>query len=220
MSEVDVETLLRAEIRKTPGMLLACYSAQNIDRLVSVYRAAVREGRDLIVDPYGAAIAAASGRATVPQGDWERVRVYVPQSQRVRVKKTEQFWRVNELGDSRIYTEEIVEDQGRWVMGFRTSMAAELDRAGALQQSRAVWMMWRGYLEGEVGERTLDAFRSRNIPLTVIHASGHAAVEDLKRLAAAIDADHVVPIHTAAARSYPDLFERVELHVDGEWWDM
>jgi ribonuclease J len=219
-SEADVETQLRAEIRKTHGMLLACYSAQNIDRLVSVYRAAVREDRDLIIDLYGAAIAAASGRATVPQGDWERVRVYVPQSQRVRIKKTEEFWRVNELGDSRIYTEEIVEDRGRWVMSFRASMAAELDRAGALQQSRAVWMMWPGYLEGEVGERTLDTFRRRNIPLSVIHASGHASVEDLQRLAAAIDAGHVVPIHTAASERYPDLFDNVVAHADGEWWDV
>lgn len=81
-------------------------------------------------------------------------------------------------------------------------------------------MMWSGYLEGEVGERTLDAFGRRNIPLTVIHASGHASVEDLQRLAAAIDADRVVPIHTAAARRYPELFSRVEHRVDGEWWDV
>lgn len=220
VSEADVEKRLRGEIRSTEGMLLACYSAQNIDRLVSVYRAAVSEGRDLIIDLYGAAIAAASGRGTVPQRSWERVRVYVPQSQRVRVMRTGQFWRVNELGESRIYAEQIAEDPGRWVMSFRTSMAAELDRAGALQRARAAWMMWSGYLEGEVGERTLDAFGRRNIPLTVIHASGHASVEDLQRLAAAIDADRVVPIHTAAARRYPELFSRVEHRVDGEWWDV
>jgi ribonuclease J len=218
ISETEVETRLRREIRKTTGMLLACYSAQNIDRLVSVYRATIREGRDLIIDLYGAAIAAASGRSTVPQADWERVRVYVPQSQRVRVKKTEQFWRVNELGDSRIYAEEIVEDQSLWVMSFRTSMAAELDRAGALQRARAVWMMWHGYLDGEAGERTLRSFRRRNIPLSVIHASGHASVRDLQRLAGAINADEVVPIHTAVPGRYADNFDNVASRKNGEWW--
>jgi ribonuclease J len=220
ISEAEVETRLRGEIRKTAGMLLACYSAQNIDRLVSVYRAAIREGRDLIIDLYGAAIAAASGRSTVPQADWERVRVYVPRSQRVRVKKTGQFWRVNELGGSRIYAEEIIEDQKHWVMSFRPSMAAELDRVGALQGARAFWMMWSGYLEGESGRRTVDTFRRRDIPLSIVHASGHAALEDLQRLATAIDAGRIVPIHTAASTRYPDLFERVEEHVDGEWWDV
>jgi ribonuclease J len=218
ISETDVETRLRHEIRKTTGMLLACYSAQNIDRLVSVYRAAIREGRDLIIDLYGAAIAAASGRSTVPQAHWERVRVYVPQSQRLRVKMAGQFWRINELGGSRIYAEEIVEDQGRWMMSFRTSMAVELDRAGALQGARATWMMWPGYLEGDAGERTLRSFRRRNIPLSVIHASGHASIEDLRRLARAVGAGRVVPIHTTAANRFAALFERVERHGDGEWW--
>jgi ribonuclease J len=220
ISEAEVETRLRREIRRTTGTLLACYSAQNIDRLVSVYRAAIREGRDLIIDLYGAASAAASSRSTVPQADWERVRVYVPQSQRVRVKKTGQFWRVNELGDSRIYAEEIVEDQGRWVMSFRTSMAPELDRAGALQRARAAWMMWPGYLEGDTGERTLLSFRRRNIPLSVIHASGHATVTDLQRLAKAIAAKRVVPIHTAVPSRYGDNFDNVDPRKDDEWWEV
>jgi ribonuclease J len=219
VSEAEVETRLRKEIREADGMLLACYSAQNIDRLVSVYRAAIREGRDLIIDLYGAAVAAASGRSTVPQADWERVRVYVPQSQRVRVKSTGQFWRVNELGGSRIYAEEIVEDQSHWVMSFRTSMAAELERAGALQRARAVWTMWPGYLEGDAGERTLRSFRRRNIPLSVVHASGHASVRDLQGLAAAIGADEVVPIHTPTPEAYAPLFDRVVERPDGRWWE-
>lgn len=220
LSEADVEDNLRKEIRKTRGMTLACYSAQNIDRLVSVYRAAIREGRDLVVDLYGAAIAAASGKDTIPQGSWEQVRVYVPQAQRVRVKETEQYWRVNELGVSRIYAEEIAETPSSWVMSFRSSMAAELDRAGALQNARAAWLMWSGYLEGAAGERTKRVFERRNIPLSVIHASGHATVEDLQRVAGAIEPDRIVPIHTTEPERYPQLFDRVEAHRDGEWWDV
>jgi hypothetical protein len=44
------------------------------------------------------------------------------------------------------------------------------------------------------------------------------SVGDLRRLAGAFDAARVVPIHTAAAESYPALFEGVERHGDGEWW--
>ena len=99
-------------------------------------------------------------------------------------------------------------------------MATELDRAGALQRSRAVWMMWAGYLEDAAGERTVQSFRRRNIPLSVIHASGHASVEDLQRLALAVDAEAVVPIHTQEPRRYESLFERVKVKPDGEWWEV
>jgi ribonuclease J len=219
-TENDVEARLRGEIRATPGLFLACYSAQNVDRLVSVYRATIQEGRDLIVDLYGASIAAATSRDSIPQSSWERVRVYVPQGQRVKVKLTKEFWRVNEIGRSRIYTEEIAEDPGHWAMSFRSSMAVELERAGLLADARVAWMMWPGYLEGERGARTREAFDSRGIPLSIVHASGHASVEDLQLLARAVSPRRVVPIHTAASERYPDLFDNVVAHADGEWWDV
>ncbi len=48
--------------RSTDGIALACYSAQNIDRFVSIFRAARRAGRILMLDLYTAAIAQATGR--------------------------------------------------------------------------------------------------------------------------------------------------------------
>ena len=55
-------------------------SAQNIDRLVTVYRAARRANRTLLVDLYTATVAAAIGRATIPQPGFPQLGVYVPQS--------------------------------------------------------------------------------------------------------------------------------------------
>lgn len=217
-SEKEAEERCTGLVRETPGMALACYSPQNVDRLVSVFRAAIRSGRDLVVDLYGAAIAAATGLDSIPQADWDRIRVYVPQSQRVRVKEAKEFWRVNGLGPSRIYTEELAGDPGRWVMSFRSSMTRELEKAGCLQGASAAWMMWPGYLDGESGKRTLSSFERLGIELTVIHASGHATVEDLQRLATAIDADRVVPIHTDRPERFESLFSRVERRADGEWW--
>ena len=201
-------------------MALACYSPQNIDRLVSVYRAAIRSNRDLVLDLYGAAVAAATCRETIPQRSWDRVRVYVPQAQRVKVKTSKQFWRVNELGPSRIHLEELAENPAHWVFSFRGPMGPELQRADCLDGPRAIWMMWPGYLDGESGHQTRDAFSRLGIDPEVVHASGHATVRDLQRLAAAIDADSVVPIHTDAPQRYPNLFDRVTLHSNGEWWEI
>jgi ribonuclease J len=105
-------------------------------------------------------------------------------------------------------------------MSFRPSMATELSRAGCLDGAGAIWMMWAGYLEGEAGNRTRAIFDRLGIDLKVIHVSGHASVEDLQRLAAAINADKVIPIHTDVPELFDSLFDRVEIHGDGEWWEV
>jgi ribonuclease J len=220
LSEQDVERELSRLAEHSAGIVLACYSPQNIDRLVSVYRASLRGGRTLVLDLYGAAVAEATERSTIPQADWERVRVYVPQSQRILVKRSGQFERVKRLGGSRIFLEELAKNPASWVLCFRASMAAELTRSGCLEGARAAWLMWPGYLDGESGHKTRAAFARLGVAPVEIHASGHASVEDLQRLAAAIDADRVVPIHTEAPQKYPRLFDRVTVHSNGEWWDV
>lgn len=219
-NEKEVEERCADVFRETQGMALACYSPQNIDRLVSVYKAALSSGRSLVVDLYGAAIAAATGRESIPQVAWDHIRVYVPQAQRVQVKKSGQFWRVNGLGASRIYAEELAANPGKWVMCFRPSLLPEVERAGCLPEAHAVWLMWPGYLDGEAGQLFRDSLASLEIDLTIVHASGHAAVKDLQRLAAAIDAEKVVPIHTDAPARYSALFDRVARQSNESWWEV
>jgi ribonuclease J len=47
--------------KATAGMALVACSAQNIDRVVTVYRASKRTGRTLIVDAYAAEVLKATG---------------------------------------------------------------------------------------------------------------------------------------------------------------
>lgn len=54
--------------------------------------------------------------------------------------------------------------------------------------------------------------------MEIVHASGHASVADLQALALAINAERVVPIHTAAPERYAELFLNVAIHEDGAWW--
>ena len=61
--------------------------------------------------------------------------------------------------------------------------------------------------------------KARGIPFETIHTSGHASIADLKRLAASVAPKTLVPIHTFGAERFPELFENVMLHQDGEWWE-
>ena len=53
-SEADVEGQLTDVLRKAPGLVVVIASGQNIDRAISVYRAALATGRELVLDAYQA----------------------------------------------------------------------------------------------------------------------------------------------------------------------
>lgn len=220
LTEDDIEMELAHLASATDGALLVFSPAQNIDRLVSVYRACRRVGRTLVVDLYTAIIAKATGRSTIPRPGFPALRVYVPQRQRVLVKESRQFERVESIRGVRVFAEEIAADPGAFCLLMQPSTLRELVRSGCLTGATAVWSMWDGYLREASGERVRRELDEAGIPMRSVHASGHATVEDLRRLAAALDPARIVPIHTSAPERYAETFDRVERHADGEWWQV
>ena len=219
-TENDIEEALAGTFRSTHGLVLVMFSPQNIDRLVSVYRACLRSGRDLVIDLYTDAVVRATGRATIPRAEWDRVRVYLPKSQRSRVIREKAFHRTDAVRPHRIYPQEIAERAGDLVFLFRASMSREVADMGCLKGARAVWSMWPGYLQEPSGRPLQQFLRENSVPLDVHHASGHAHVPDLQRLVSALRPGRVVPIHTSASERFEEFFPRVEQRGDGEWWDV
>lgn len=217
-TERDVEDACVALCRATAGMVLVQYSPQNVDRLVTLFKTAVRAGRELVMDLYAATVAAATGRDTIPQAEWDGVRVYLPATQRRKVSEVEEFERTDRVKEARIYPEELAARPGELVMTFRQSLARELDKAHCLAGAHAIWSLWSGYLDETSGRETQRWCAERGIPITVEHASGHASIRDLQRLVEALAPDRVVPIHSFAPERYPEFFPRVEPRSDGEWW--
>ena len=219
LSEREVEDAVRRVLIDTKGLALCFFSPQNVDRLVSIFRATKRAGRTLVYDLYAASVARATGRfTTIPQPEWPEVRVYLPRAQRRKVIATGQFERVDAVRQARIYADEPASERVRFAMLFRSSMGPELAQAGCLAGAQTIWSQWAGYLNEPEGERTKAWLADHGIPLSIIHASGHADIDDLRRLAEAFREARLVPIHTAHPERFADVFGRVEIHADGEWW--
>ena len=70
-TEHEVETGLIQTFKVTPGIVLAMYSAQNIDRLVTMFRACIQSARYLVLDLYAASIAAATHNPNIPKAGFE-----------------------------------------------------------------------------------------------------------------------------------------------------
>jgi ribonuclease J len=222
LTESEVENQLAATLRATTGLVVVLASAQNIDRLVTVYRATLRADRDLVVDLYTADIAAATGRPSIPAvgDDWPRVHVYAPLRQRVRVKESGQFERVERVRDRRLYPEQLRERASRLVLfGAYQGEIPSLIREGLLTGGAVVWSMWDGYLGEPSGQRLQAALQTANIPLIQHHTSGHATPADLVRLVQALRPNVVVPIHTEAPDAYAAAIgDIVQFHADGTCW--
>jgi ribonuclease J len=194
---------------------LAFYSAQNIDRLVTVYRAAVRSHRKLVIDLYGASIAAATGNRTIPQSSWRGVRVCLRTAERIRIKQSRQFERIRALGASRIYPEEIAADPSQYVVTSRLSSLVDLEHAGCLANARAFWSMWDGYLARD--QRLRPRLDRLDIPIELAHVSGHAHPSELVDFANRLGAASIVPVHSEAPELLEEKLGSVTPQRDGEW---
>lgn len=219
-TEDELERRLVDIIRSTAGAVALVGSAQNIDRLVTAYRAAKRTGREPVVDLYGASVAAAT-RASVPQLGFPGLRVYVPQRQRVLVKESGEFDRLQQLGAARVYHEELAASPERFVCHVPGSVVHELIGREALRPPGLVlWSMWAGYLRDSSGKRLEQRVRDAGLGFEMLHTSGHASVKDLRRLVDAVRPTTLVPMHSEASDRFEELFPRVERHADGEWWSV
>lgn len=204
------------------GFVGVCASAQNIDRVVSLYRACKRTGRTMVLDLYAMEVLRATGDPNIPGAGWPNLAVYVPEYQRRHIARAKRFDIIDRYKKNRIYREMLGPMLGRTAMLLRPAMLPDLDlMAGAWKEARVIWSQWDGYL-GQPGMVGFQArLTERNISVEVIHTSGHASVADLKRLAAALQPDALVPVHTFKADWFAELFgNHVTRRRDGEWWEV
>ena len=197
-SETEVEADLVATLSGITGLGVVLSSAQNVDRLVTVYRAAKRSGRILVVDPYTADVARATGNSNIPTPgpDWPLMRVCITQRQRVRIKAAGEFHRASDVKAVRVFAEDLAAGPGKYLLyGAFSGEVSRLIDAGALTSDGVVvWSLWDGYLKVASSQRLQAALRAAGLEVVHHHTSGHASAADLARLQAAIRPRQTVPI--------------------------
>jgi len=219
-SEVDLVPRFVELFRQTPGMPLVWCSGQNIDRIVTIFKACLRSNRQFIVDMYTAEILRATGNVHLPQADWDAIRVFLPASQKWRIKNEKAFDVPKAYYRYRIYAEKLAEVAHQSVMLFRPSMVCDMEKAGCLKDGCVVCSVWPGYIAHDANRRFVAWVKERALPLHFCHTSGHASVADLRRLRDAFADAIAVPVHLADRDGFLAFFSKVELHKDGEWWDV
>ena len=203
--ETDVQDALTALATERPGSLVAVVcSGQNLDRLVSCYKAAHTTGRELVIDPYQAYVLRelAPLSHSIPQVEWDDVRVCFAPHQVERLKNAGLMQRVYDMKDAgRVSTDDLAANPGGYLMVTRSGFGVTkvFDKVGP-QRIALVWSQWSGYWKRE-GCAMREWAEKRGIEAQFIHSGGHAWPEDLKRLADAIGGRETVFVHTEAGQS-------------------
>jgi ribonuclease J len=217
-TEAELETQFVDELRGTEGIALVHTSAQNIDRVVSIFRASRRCGRRMVIDLYTAAILEATENLNLPQSDWQDVALYVPESQRRQIKQSRMFDLLTRHSRNRIYAEALGSNPSGFTLLFRPLHLRDLERAECLAGARYLYSQWEGYWDAGSYAQVEQFLARHGIPKVSIHTSGHASPVDLKRFVGALKPGKVVPIHSFRPDRYPELYDCVEPQPDGQWW--
>lgn len=211
--ETSVEEALVQQMRADKRICFIFTSSQNLDRIISIFRAAKRSGRILVIDLYTAfVLEKLSGLSSnIPQFNWEGVRVFFLQHHAQKLAELDKQI-LYKYAKHRIKPDEIyVEPRNKVVLSKDNRYYRSLiTKCGEVT---AIYSMWHGYLE----RGTLPEFLAKcGLELSEIHTSGHAVVQHLKDIAEAIKPEFVIPIHTFYPERFIDIFTNVILVDDGQ----
>jgi ribonuclease J len=218
-SEANLVSQLKHSMTSTDGIVLAGFSGQNIDRLVTFYKAALSSGRTFVVDLYIAHLLLSIGRQSLPDPTTSALRVFLPQRMKSKIIRDKAFDIVNPFYSRRIYPDELKANSSNLVMTFRASMACDLEKADCLTGAGLIYSMWPGYLERS-SPNLRDWCNDKGLSFEIIHTSGHASYDDLQKLVTAISPKTLVPIHTFSPEAFNSLHNSIANIPNGEWFDL
>lgn len=204
--ETSVEDKILEVIRDQDSITFLLCSSQNIDRVVGAFRACKKAGKTMVVDAYTAWVLEKMKQVSksVPEMSWDQVRVYVPKNQYDVIKEHSDifgtFRREIFQKDVRIEAGEIHDRAKDILFIARPSMYRTMDRHLKTGPINVIYSMWLGYLEDEryvaKNRRVCEYRTDQQVNFNYAHTSGHAPVEDLKRLVDAIQPKQLYPVHT------------------------
>jgi len=201
-TERDVENELTLLFKNQTSLIFLACSSQNIDRLVSVYRACVRSDRIFVIDPYTALILHKLKNISenIPQSNWgQNIRIFfVPNRYSERMGQDKSLFKFK---SAKITYQEMQNLKNQLVVKdsytTRQIFAKKMDMAN----STLVYSMWDGYLSD------VEPFwNEHNVPIEKVHTSGHAYIDELQEFVKALNPKYIIPNHTFYPEKYLELF--------------
>jgi len=223
-TEADIEEEFVSLFKESNGRVFITWSAQNIDRTVTIYRACKRTQRTLILDLYSVDVLARLEKyyPHLPQLGWPFLRAVVTRGIKhlyddpQRINNAEFFKKCCESGFA--FSAAKIENKKNDVIMLRPTLLRDFISKDVVLTSDDTWVfsMWDGYLKNQDYQATQKCFNDAKASIRHIHTSGHASPEELKCFAESIAARYLVPIHSFEWDNHLEQFENVKRLSDGQ----
>jgi ribonuclease J len=228
--EKSVENTIFQTIRQQKNISFLLSSSQNIDRIVSAYRACIRAHKLLVIDIYTAWVLEQLRQVSqsTPTVDRPEIRVFASHIHNERLKANRYYFGdfKERLYRHRVKIEELRATPESFLYFGKMSSFHLIDEfKNAAAPVNVIYSQWLGYLEGPhggyFGSDKISAFRKDPaVNFVYAHTSGHAPVKELERLAEALKPKTLIPIHTEHGEDFSHIFANVVRHNDGERWSL
>jgi len=196
-TEKSLENEVLTLIKSHSGPVFVLQSSMNIDRIVTMYRAAIQSDRLFLVDTYLAEITSSIRNGIPNPLDFERVRVFL--LHRLDGKSI-RYALYNRYGRNKIGKETIA--KSNFVMCIRTSMLEYIEslcNKMSFENGLLIYSFWTGYLNKPEVQYFVDRCKQMGLELVILHVSGHADENTLVRLIDKVNPTRIIPVHTENA---------------------
>lgn len=205
LTEQELENQCVQMLSGFQGPVLFQQASQNIDRIVSFYKAAVRQNRLFVIDFYTAAILyelkQLGNGLPCPSADFPQIKVFFPYSLTKKVFNSIGGEYALRFAPYRISRKSLKKNQHRILMAVRPSMKTDIERI-ELQKGLFIYSLWGGYRESSYQKDFEASLANAGFVFDELHTSGHASLNDIKRVLTGLNPKQIIPIHTME----PDLF--------------
>lgn len=231
-TESAVERKIYETIRQQENISFIISSSQNIDRVVSAFRACKRARKTLVIDIYTAWVLEQLKPVSesTPTMEWDQVQVYLTHSQHETLKTNPEVFGTfrNRIYRHRVLKEELQANPDGYLFFGKMSHFKTINLYKKTKPVNVIYSQWLGYLsysnKDYFGAEAISGYRNDpQINFVYAHTSGHATVEDLKRFAKALKPKTLVPVHTECGEVFKNLFhnvvllqDKIEISIEGE----
>lgn len=218
-SEEDMVDKFKGVMEKTKGIVLCQPTSQNIDRVISFYKAAKACGRTFIMDVYTANVLSELNRIShedlpIPSLLRPDVRVFSPLLLTKKMKKLMGDKRVRRFPLYGVSGKDVGRKQGQIAMLVRPASLPDLKRMG-LKDGALIYSQWQAYRDKPYQVRLEEFLRSCRFTDCYLHTSGHAFKSAIKKVIRELSPKEIVPIHTFCPQAFCDFHPNVTLRQDG-----
>ena len=208
-TESELENEFVNTFKANSGINLVYTSGQNIDRLVSIYRACKRTGKLFAIDFYIANVLkeiSEFGAIPYPSDSFPDLRVFFPYRLSQMISRKGQEKLLYRFKEYKITKNQIDEQHKKIVMTVRPSMQKDLEYFNNLSGGVFIYSMWVGYKKDKQTSDFIKFLIAKGMTESHIHTSGHAELAALKRMVDVLKPKNIVPIHTFEGDQYEEIF--------------